>query len=104
MGLTALELFGAGGSAAVGQTTGGSTFVIVPPADVATAGPLACMAWLLDRLVQAQAADGAVNMVQRTVTELSSGKTRMVYTVTLTADTADLATTFAENVDDNFAA
>lgn len=106
MALTAAELFGVGGSSAVGATTGGSTFVIVPPAAVAAAGALPCVAWLLDRLVQAQVADGTLTgssvVVSRTVNEVTGGKTKMVYTVTLTADTADLSEPFAENVDDNF--
>lgn len=104
MGLTLTEAFGAGGYSEVGATSGGSTTVVVPPADVAAAGALAICAWMLDMLLQAQRADAAASTlttISRSISE-SSGNVIYTYTVRLTCGAADISEGFAENVDDPF--
>lgn len=104
MALTAAELFGAGGSSASGTNSGGSTFVVIPPAAVATAGPLAITQWLLNQLVAAQAANVGTNpqVISRQSTEIGA-QLKTVYTVTMYTPLADVADDIAANVVDNFA-
>jgi hypothetical protein len=104
MALTMTELCGAEGFTATGLTEGGAIKAIVPPVAVYDAGPLAIVAWLLEQLAAAVAADAtaaAAGVIQRRVSTQDQ-KIQQVFTVTLTADLADIDTSFATSVDDNF--
>ena len=93
--ITLEQLFGATGAG--GGTVAGSA-VTAPTAVLAgTNDGLAMVAWVLDSLFKGY---GALNpsVISRTIREVG-GKTEIKYSVTLLADTADIAGVFAGAVD-----
>jgi len=99
MAITNTELFGAGGFSGSGSTT-----TITPPAAVATAGPLAIVGWMLDRVIQAQINDTTnTSVVATRQTSEQGGIIKQTYTITLNAPAATIASAFAAAITDPWA-
>lgn len=102
MALTLSELFSTDAVTA-GLKTGGALTGIFPPAGVVAGGPLAIIRWVLDNLVDAQAANVGTspNVIRRQTVE-SGGNLISTYTVVLASPVDSVSDALAAAVVDNF--